>query len=639
MPPDYSSDFKELVRTRTDLASLVGESISLTPRRGGREYVGLCPFHDDHNPSLIIYPERQSFRCWVCDEGGDCFSWVMKAENMEFRESLEMLARRANLEVPNTHRSQEVVPNEKNALYDVLKWAESEFHRCLLQSGRATPARDYLQNNRGFSHDTIARFYIGYHPDDWHWLKNRARNRFTPQQLFAVRLIGERDKNAGFYDFFVNRVLFPIHDEHGRTVAFGGRVLPHNTSADAPKYWNSPESAVFTKSRILYGLNAARAEIRRSQTVIVVEGYTDCITAHQYQISNVVGTLGTSLTETQVLGLKRFARKVVLVFDGDAAGHSAAERSLAKFLAQDVDLRILTLPSGTDPAAFLAEHGADAFRKLIDEAVEAWEYKFRLTIDRFGTESIDGRQRVLDAMLDLVVEAPRLSGTIREGIILGKLSQRLSLTEQVIRQQLGETRRKKFGRPAIRLSKTTRMEPTHTDQENNLIKRDQKHRDWVENEILEIVFAKPETIGTIRLQVSIEDFRNSHLRQLLEICYQLQDQGIAPSYERVMAELEDIDLRSLAARINEHSREKQTTRKLHGEKKQHDRATKNREKTFLDQAIESLRWRREEQLHDQTKGQLAQRPESSTGLDLEAKALLRQATEYHQKRVTKKTLT
>ena len=227
----------------------------------------------------------------------------------------------------------------------------------------------------------------------------------------AAKLVAERDGGRGYYDYFVDRVMFPIRDMQRRPVAFGGRMLPGDTRENAPKYFNSLESVIFTKSRLLYGFDHARDAIRKSDTVVVVEGYTDCITTHQYGQLNVVGTLGTALTESHVTNLKRFARKVVLVYDGDDAGQNAAERALTKFLAQEVDLRIMTLPAGLDPADFLATHGAEAFAKNVEQAPEAWQHKFKRTVARYGVDSIDAKDRVLDEMLEVLATVPHTGGS------------------------------------------------------------------------------------------------------------------------------------------------------------------------------------------------------------------------------------
>jgi len=631
-----SEDFKELVRSRTDIVQLIGERVSLESRKGGREYAGLCPFHDDHNPSLKVDPDRQSYKCWVCDEGGDCFSFVQKTENVSFREALEMLALRAHLEIPRrSGKGQSDGTAGRNQLYEILAWAENEFHVALRTSSEGEAARNYLMKERGFSDETINRFRLGYHPPEWEFLQRRARGKYTPAQLLAARLIVERPNSSGYYDCFVDRVLFPIHDASARTVAFGGRVLPGRDQQNTAKYINSADSPVFSKNKLVYGLDAARPAIVAAGSAIVTEGYTDCILAHQHGITNVVGTLGTALTENHVTVLKRFTRTVVLVYDGDAAGRNAAERSLAKFLAQDVDLRILTLPAPLDPADFLAQHGADAFRQLVQEAVEAWEYKLRLCIEQHGFGSIDARKAVLDQMLELIAQAPRLAGSDRENLILSRLAHRVGLSEQAVRKSLKEIRRKASGAPrgdrrALAAGGEEARPTRFFSGPNGRPSRD----DLMESELLEIVFAQPSVVEEIRRDVSPDEIQNIHLRQLLQQCFDLSEQGIEPAYERLTARLEDSTLKRLAVLIDEQSRAKGIREKLRVDAGGEPGAG---EPAFLRNAIEKLLWRRKRRAHEETKGQVAQLVRDAGGLDPQARELLKRAAEFHGERATQNT--
>jgi len=626
----FPTDFKEMVRSRTDLVALVGVTVSLTPQRGGSDYVGLCPFHDDHNPSFHVYPERQSYRCWVCDEGGDCFSFMMKTDGCSFRESLEMLAERAGLEMPTEFRRG--TPGEqqnRNRLLEVLAWAENEFHQYLLTSPEAGEVREYLKQ-RKMTAETVTGFRVGYHPENWEWLLDRARNRFTVQELFAARLVRERRDGSGYRDDFVGRVMFPIHDERGRAVAFGGRVLPGHGNADAPKYLNSPESVVFSKSRLLYGLDVAREEIRRCGTVVVVEGYTDCIMAHQHGLLNVVGTLGTALNETHVIRLKRTAKQVVLVFDGDEAGQNAAERALAKFLAHDVDLRILTLPAGTDPADYLTEHGPDGFRRLLETTVEAWEQKLKLSIDRHGLQTVDARARVLDEILDVLSRVPRLAGTIRENLILSRLVHQIGVAERSIRRRLSELRKTHAGRTQSSL----RVDAAEQSERIDLYSGRQSRDDRMERDLLEMIFAAPTIIGEVRGEIAANEFRNRPLRQLLETCYALADRGIEPSYDRVTAVIEDSELKRLAVQIDHVARDKEIARRL--EEDSRNRAM-DAQRSLLTQAIFNLKWRHKSEAHEASKGQQSQQTDPADGSEADVRARLRRAAEFHRERIAKNT--
>ncbi len=379
-------DIKERVRQAVDIVELVGSYLQL--RREGRNYKALCPWHDDTRPSLHVNPERQSFKCWVCDIGGDIFSFVMKMENVEFPEALAMLAERAGIALKPSRGGKSADTDEKRALYQAMAWAEERFHKCLLSAPEAEPARRYLAD-RQISADSIERFRLGYAPDRWDWLiKQALSTEITTKVLETVGLIIRKDGGGGHYDRFRGRVLFPIRDVQGRPVALGGRILPQAAAeaAAAPaatgaKYINSPETPLFSKSSMLYGMDSARDAIARTKVSVIMEGYTDTIVARQFGFDNTVAVLGTALGEGHIRLLRRFADSITLVLDGDEAGQRRANEILGLFVAEQVDLRIVTLPDGLDPADFLLQRGAEAFRQFLDGAVDAVEHKLGRFLD------------------------------------------------------------------------------------------------------------------------------------------------------------------------------------------------------------------------------------------------------------------
>lgn len=628
---DLSSDFKERVRTQTDIAALIGESVALKPQHGGREYVGLCPFHDDHSPSLHVYPDRQTYRCWVCNEGGDCFTFVMSEGKVGFREALEILARRAGLEMPKSYQGSNSGPSEgdKAKLFEVLLWAQGVFHDELLKSPDARRARDYVAS-RGFTAETVKQFKLGYHPDQWEWLLGKARGKFAPELLEAAKLIGKRQNGQGYYDNFVNRLLFPIWNERGQPVAFGGRVLPGDDDSHG-KYWNSPESPVFHKSRMVYALNHARPAIKEAGHIIVTEGYTDCIAAHQAGVTNVVGTLGTALTDQHVATVKRFARQVVLVYDGDQAGQDAAGRAVEKFLAQDIDLRILTLPGKLDPAEYLAAEGAAAFRKMVAEAPEAWAYKFQTVRNRIGVGSLDARQRVLDEMLEVLTVVPRMSENVREAMLLSNLSQRLGIAEQQVRDRYRELRTQAARRPqgVSRSTNNTAPRQTHIEIER-LLQGRPTAEDRYQLPIVEAFLADPSCLSFLQAEVTPEDFENRAIRRLYEIGLRFAESTETPGFDRYLSAVEHPDLKRLAVWIDDQARAKGVHAQLQDIEAGGDCPR------FLRRSISNLKWRREEQAQQQAAVRLTAAGEGSRGLDAEAEALLRQASEFHQRRATRK---
>ncbi|MCR9233353.1 MAG: DNA primase [bacterium] len=635
MSPGFDQHFKELVRQRTDLVELVAESVQLTPN--GRDFKGLCPFHNDHNPSMVISPERGTWRCWVCNLGGDCFSWVMEYDRVDFFEALKILAEKAHLEVPKftpRHSQGGQQPLEKSSLYDVMKWAEAQFHECLMETSVGEYARRYLMEDRGFTEETMRQFNLGFHPDDWQWLVNRSRNRFPEQLLLEAKLIFRKEGQSRCSDYFVNRVMFPVHDERKRVVAFGGRILPGADSAKLAKYFNSPESVIFTKSKLLFGLDEARQGIRETETVVVVEGYTDCITAHQFGVTNVVATLGTALTESHVTYLKRLARKVVLVFDGDTAGQQAAERALTKFIAQEVDLRILTLPAGQDPADFLEQQGAKSLQQLIAEAPEAWNFKLNLCVQKFGLESIDGQHRILEEMLELLAASPNLTGKIREDIILRKLADRLSLNETVVRKRLSEVKQKQ--NPSLNPSVPSNdphstPSADHTSGIGGTSENSAKDNQ-LESELLEIIFVYPECVPQIHQHISPANLKDPRLRFLYQLSIDLTEEGIVPEMNRILDRVDDPDMKQLVVKIDFQAHEKAIHTKLHSSPVPHEGIPH-----FLKHSIQNLKWREEREHHERTKGVLVQNVQNNT-LSSDAKELLKKASEFHQKRHKKNSL-
>ncbi|MDA0918730.1 MAG: DNA primase [Planctomycetota bacterium] len=616
---DLSSDFKELVRSRTEIVSLIGESTTLIPERGGAEYKCLCPFHDDTNPSMRVYPDRQSFRCWVCDTGGDVFTWVMKREALSFPETMRFLAERAHIEIPEQSKQQSEQFAKKEELHAVLKWAELQFHECFLKSSEAKDARDYIAG-RGYSQQTVEEFRLGYHPEDWDWIQRKAKSQFSIEALQQSQLIRKQDDRPGYSDYFVDRVLFPIHDERRRTVAFGGRLIPGHKERGG-KYFNSKESPVFHKSRVLYGLPNARDGIRDTNTVLVVEGYADCVACHQFGVRNVVATLGTALTELHCTRLKAFAQKVVMVYDGDDAGQNAAAKAVGMLIGQSVDLRVLTLPEGADPDDYLKQNGTEAFQNLVDKAPEAWEFRFNYEVTKHGLDSINSRETVVTEMLNLLAGASDLQGSAREDIILGRLAPRLQLTEGAIRNQLQRIR--SGSRPQQFQTKPAHEEQPAVVQEERIEvhRRPLSKNDRMECELLEILLTEPELAEQTRQEIGVDDFLNPHLRELLQIVYDVVELGEVPSFERVTLEMERNELKGMTVWLADQAREKGIEHKL---RENTDGGASN----LLSQVLGALKWRREELSH---KADFQKQAMSGEGSD--ALSMLQKAAAFHRKRV------
>lgn len=613
VPAVSPQEFREHVRSHTDIVGLIGESIGLQPRSGGREYVGLCPFHPDNNPSLRVYPDRQSFRCWSCSTGGDCFTFVMEREKVTFPEALEILARRANLEVPKfvSGRS-EGEESTRSKMLEALAWAEAQFHETLLNSPAGQPGREYL-NERGVSQEMIRKFRLGFHPDNKTWLLDRAKGKFTPKLLVEASLAGERD--WGYADNFVNRVMFPIHNERGQAVSFGGRILPGST--DPRKYWNGLETPVFHKSRLVYALDKARETIRETDQVLIVEGYTDCIACHQHGVKNVVATLGTALTDSHVTLIKRFSRKVVLVFDGDDAGQGAAAKSVERFLAQDVDLRILTLPDKTDPAEFLELHGKEEFSSLAAKAPEAWEYRFQVSRAKHGIDTIDGRQRVLEEMLGVLACVPEMASSVREPMLVANLAHRLGVAEPKVRERLIEIRRQqnKTNHTAFPTPK-----PALPDQGIRKIQAGKlSSSERLECDLLELMIAAPEYVEFVRDSELETTFRNPVLSHLMHSCLvEVQSSGEL-TLTGLMNRMPNSEMKSLVVWFDEQASAKDLAKRLREDVRDESGCPE-----LLQQILVAFRQRDISQSHQDVSVKISEASGGQSGFDEATLQLLKQ---------------
>ncbi|HEY8393343.1 MAG TPA: DNA primase [Thermaerobacter sp.] len=384
----------EEIRARVDIVEVISDYVPL--RRAGKNFVGLCPFHQERTPSFTVSPDKQMFYCFGCQTGGDVFTFLMKREGWSFPEAVAELARRAGVALPERPASPEDRRrrDEREQLLRVLELA-ADFYRHVLRSPAGEPARAYLAS-RGIDEVTIERFGLGYAPDRWDALLQAMSRRGVPVGLLErAGLVQRRAGGQGYYDRFRHRVMFPIRDPRGRVVGFGGRAL----GEAEPKYLNSPETPVFNKRRLWFGLDLARVRLRETGVAVVVEGYMDAIAIDRAGIGYAaVASLGTSLSEEQVDLLARYADTVVIAYDGDTAGQRATLRGLELFAEADVEVRVAELPPGRDPDDVLRSDGPDALHRFIENAVPLVEFQFRRVLREHDTTSVRGRAAAVAAL-------------------------------------------------------------------------------------------------------------------------------------------------------------------------------------------------------------------------------------------------
>ena len=448
-PTNYDND-RDRVRDRADIVRIVGEHLRLIPK--GREFVGLCPFHDDHSPSMSVVPAKQIFHCFSCGAGGDVFTFVQKYHRMEFREALEYLAERVGIEL--TRAAQEpkggaAGPGRRDVIA-ANAFALAFFRKCLTHEAAGKLARDAIAS-RGIAPEMVEAFMLGAAPDNWEGLATAAQKHgISPAALVAAGLAKPRATGGGHFDMFRKRLIFPIADQAGRPIAFGARKLDPD---DEPKYLNSPESAVFNKSATLYGLAQAARTIQKTGRAIITEGYTDTIACHQAGFTNAVATLGTAFTTEHARLLRRLCDTVVLVFDADEAGQRAADRATEVLFAVDLDVKVALPPEGglaKDPDELLKQPGGpQAFAAALDGAIDLLAFRYQRLGARLREAGPAAVQRAVEEELSTLSDLGlRQASPIRRQLVLRTLAGVTGLTPGLLAQLLpaAGTRR---GSPSI----------------------------------------------------------------------------------------------------------------------------------------------------------------------------------------------
>ena len=399
--PLFTDGLLDEVRNSVNIVSFVSEYVAL--RKRGRNHVARCPFHSEKTPSFNVNEDKQIFHCFGCGVGGDVFKFMMMVEHLSFPDAVRLLAERHGVSIPKNLPAGDESHGDLEALRKAMTEAAAFFHHQLVDSEEGRGSLSYLQG-RGITRETIERFHLGYSPARGDTLiQYLLKKGFSLKNLEDCGLAKQSDDGHRHYDAFRNRVMFPITDIQGRVVAFGGRALGDSQ----PKYLNSPETRLYNKSRNLYGLNFSREGIKRADFAILVEGYMDLIVPCQFGIDNVVASLGTSLTSQQVKLLGRYTREVVVNYDPDSAGIAATQRSLDLFLEEDFRVKVLRLPDGQDPDAFLRKAGAEEYRNRLRASTSYLDFVLETAVRSQGTmDSPRNKVQVLNAVLPYLAKLP-----------------------------------------------------------------------------------------------------------------------------------------------------------------------------------------------------------------------------------------
>ena len=491
--------------SRNDIVEVISEYLPLKP--GGANHSAFCPFHNEKTPSFMVSREKQLFKCFGCGKGGDVISFVMEKENLDFVDALHKLAERVHLTIPE----EDLTPEARDQL--ALKHELEELHRDAAAfyfsnlKHKGNPGIAYLAK-RGWGIQTIKNFGLGYALNQWDSLIRHLRQKgYADEKLIKSGLVIQYKESRKMYDRFRNRVMFPIFDLRGRVVAFGGRSLdPDGT----PKYLNSPETPTFNKRHILYGLNIARTHLIQ-QTLILVEGYTDVITLHEKGFQNAVASLGTSITSDHAELVKKTARRVILCFDGDDAGVMAAQKSIRLFHQTGLEVRILALPSETDPDQYIREYGSEAFSKLLLEAPTAIDYQISLIRRKHSLATVEGKVHFAKETAGILNQ---IKGLVEREAYVSKIAEEIGVSKNSLMQEIaGSTKHKsgdgqwqRSGKRENRKMAIEAMTPIQSDATHEM-----------EMQLLNSLFIHPKSIETIKTKINEEMFQDPAHRMIYRI--------------------------------------------------------------------------------------------------------------------------
>lgn len=508
------------IQERCDIVETVSAYVPL--RQAGRNFKAPCPFHQEKTPSFHVNVDKQIFHCFGCGVGGNVFTFVMKMEKKDFRDVVEMLAEKTGVEIP-TDRPVDTEASKRISLFLRINLAASEFyHKTLLDSDDAARARSYFKK-REIREETIEAFQLGFAPESWDSFYKIGKAIAPDPILDKSGLVLAKKGGDGYYDRFRNRVIFPILDQKGNCIAFGGRVLDDSV----PKYLNSPETEVYVKGRHLYGLFQARKSIREKDAAVVVEGYMDLIACHQAGVENVVAGLGTALTPDQVRLIKRNTNNVFILYDSDKAGEAATMRSLELFIEEGMDVKIVRLDAGHDPDSFLKEFGLPRFNEALAGALTLFDYKLSTLKDKHDPNSLEGKVKIANEMVQLL---GRVKNEILRAAWIKELSVNLALSEQALVAEMRKSRPdashviRKEAVPALTPTARVAMRPA-------------------ERMMLGLLLDAPEWITQAKNDLRPEDFEDDRARI---IARRLLDDEEPPTVSRLVnLYSEDADMRNL----------------------------------------------------------------------------------------------
>lgn len=464
------------VRDTAQIEEVVGEFVVLKKR--GTSLIGLCPFHNEKTPSFHVSVSKGIFKCFGCGEGGDSLSFIMKHEKYSYPEAIRFLAEKYNIDIEETEQSPEQVAaqDKRESLYIVNQWAKDFFVNSLWKTQEGKSIGLSYFKERGYTEDTIKKFELGFSPNQWSALVDAAQNLGHDLERMEEVGLSVAKKDGGYYDRFRERMIFPIHSLSGRILGFGGRTL--RTEKNVPKYVNSPESEIYNKSNVLYGLHFARKKIAQEDVAYIVEGYADVLSMHQAGVENVVSSSGTSLTQGQIRLIGRYTKNTTLLFDGDEAGIQAALRGSDLLLEEGMNVKVLLFPDGDDPDSYIKKHGSSAFENFVQENSEDFvPFKAKILLGRAGEDPI----KKAETIREIVSSIAKIPDQIKSTLFIRQSSTLLDMEERVLLAELNQIKLKQARKPSP--PQKTETEETGAPEEGKT--ESLKGKEWDSEKLME----------------------------------------------------------------------------------------------------------------------------------------------------------
>lgn len=498
----YSDDILEEVKASNDIVEVISQYIHL--KRSGRNYFGLCPFHNEKSPSFSVSPDKQIFHCFGCGTGGNVISFISKIEGIGFKEAIEVLAEKASIVLPTDQSNIDTKKEELKAkVYKVNNFAAEYYHKKLYESGSKI-AQEYVKK-RKMNNETLESFKIGFSGNFDELYKALRKEGFGDPEILESGLVNKND-NGKYIDRYRNRLMIPILDERNRVVGFGGRVLDDSK----PKYINSPENIVYSKGRNLFGLNIAKKG--DTKRLLIVEGYMDAISLHQRGITNVVAALGTALTTQQGWLLRKNTEQVILGFDSDGAGQTAIIRAMEVMQNMGCDMRVLQMTGAKDPDEYVLKYGSARFQKLLDEAISLVEFRIKVLQQNLNLDSASDKIKFLNEIAKII---SKVDNTIEREIYIEKISKGYNISKEAIYAEVNKLQyANKRGSKTLEKERTTISRKK--EQSKQQISEEIKKR---ENTVISILINSPETYSILKENIKIEDFKDEINKKIIQQIY------------------------------------------------------------------------------------------------------------------------